>query len=93
MNEKSIRLTYVDVTANSSKEYRLQLEKDHGGYIVLAQWGRIGAALQDGRKTVRPVPLEEAERIYARTVADKLSKGYRPDVNGSSAAQIGRAHV
>jgi len=82
---KSISLFYRDPAQNSDKVYSAQIvDVDGGGnaYRVEFQFGKRGAKLAGGTKTRQPVSLEEAEKIFARLVAEKTSKGYTEDSGG-----------
>jgi bifunctional non-homologous end joining protein LigD len=63
---------------SSDKEYHLQLVETNGEYVVNFQYGRRGSALKAGSKTATPVPLEDAQKIYDKLLAEKLGKGYQP---------------
>ena len=63
---------------NSDKEYHLQLiEVKKDEFVVNFQYGRRGGNLKDGTKTLVPVSLSSAERIYDTILKEKLGKGYR----------------
>lgn len=69
----------------SDKVYEVDLcQVGADQYVVNFRYGRRGSALRDGTKTPRPVSLSEAERHYARLVADKVNKGYRSREDGGS---------
>ena len=62
----------------SDKVYEVDLcEVGPGQYVVNFRYGRRGTALNDGSKTLAPVPLAEAERIFDQLVESKTRKGYR----------------
>lgn len=61
---------------SSDKEYHVQLVKSGNDYVVNFQYGRRGNALQSGTKTLVPVSLGAAERVYDKLVAEKKAKGY-----------------
>jgi bifunctional non-homologous end joining protein LigD len=64
---------------SSDKEYHLSLEENqvNGTHSVVASWGRRGQTLQTGAKA-SGVSLEEAEKIYDKTLKEKTGKGYKP---------------
>lgn len=62
---------------SSNKVYEVDLcEAGAGEYLVNFRFGRLGARLQEGTKTVFPEPLERARTIYQNLVNEKLRKGY-----------------
>lgn len=61
---------------SSDKVYRVDLESRGEGHVVTFAYGRRGSTLNTGTKTSRPVPLEEARRIYDKLVKEKMAKGY-----------------
>lgn len=61
---------------SSDKEYHIQLVEATGGYVVNFQYGRRGNALQSGTKTLVPVSLGVAERVYQKLLQEKTAKGY-----------------
>jgi bifunctional non-homologous end joining protein LigD len=63
---------------SSDKEYNTQLMETVGGYIVNFQYGRRGSSLTPGSKTLTPVSLETATKIYNKLIAEKMGKGYKP---------------
>jgi predicted DNA-binding WGR domain protein len=61
----------------SDKIYEVDLcEAGSGEYLVNFRYGRRGARLQEGTKTVFPEPLERARSIYQNLINEKLRKGY-----------------
>ncbi len=77
----STRLFYKD--GSSDKEYHAAINEVEGGYTVTFAFGRRGTALSAGTKTSSPVPLERAQAIYDKLVAEKTAKGYTPDGSGA----------
>lgn len=67
---------------NSDKEYHVQLQENTEGCVVNFQYGRRGSALKPGTKTNTPVSKADAEKIYAKLVKEKTSKGYTPSESG-----------
>lgn len=67
---------------SSDKEYHTQLHARDGGFVVDFQYGRRGAALQAGTKTVAALPYDKALKVYTKLVAEKMAKGYTPEESG-----------
>lgn len=84
---QSISLHYRE--GSSDKVYHVQLQAVAGGYIVNFQYGRRGSTLQTGAKTT-PVSLAQAEKIYARLVAEKKGKGYTEGEAGTPYSGVGQ---
>jgi hypothetical protein len=62
---------------NSDKVYELDLcEAGDGEFLVNYRYGRRGATLREGTKTVFPVSLAKADGIFATQLNEKTSKGY-----------------
>lgn len=72
-------------SGNSDKVYYAEIlpSADGLGYVVNAAWGRRGSTMQQGTKTNKPVPLNKAQAIYDKLVAEKTSKGYSTDNDGA----------
>ncbi len=61
----------------SDKVYEVDLcEVGAGAFVVNFRYGRRGAQLKEGSKTVSAVPQAEAENIAAALLAEKTKKGY-----------------
>ncbi len=71
---KQVRLFFQE--GSSDKVYEIDLCESGDGYIVNFRYGRRGAALKDGTKTIFPVSLEEAERVFQSLEMEKRRKGY-----------------
>lgn len=69
---------------SSDKEYHAEIAEVPGGNVVNFRYGRRGGSLTVGTKTATPVDFVEAKKIYDRLVKEKTSKGYTPDVSGST---------
>ncbi len=80
----SARLFYRD--GSSDKEYHAAINQVDGGFTVTFAFGRRGTALTAGTKTSVPVPLEKAQQIYDKLIAEKTAKGYTPDGAGTAFA-------
>jgi bifunctional non-homologous end joining protein LigD len=78
---KQTTLYYME--GSSDKVYEIFIEPKDDGCIVRYAYGRRGSALQQGIKTPKPVPAEEAEKIFDSLVKQKLSKGYRVGESGA----------
>ena len=77
----SARMFYRD--GSSDKEYHAAINQTESGYTVTFAFGRRGSALTAGTKTSSPVPLETAQRIYDKLIAEKKAKGYTPEGSGA----------
>ena len=76
---------------SSDKVYHLQLEGAQEQWVVQAQWGRRGSALQSDVK-VSGTSYEEAKRVYERILREKTGKGYQmaqASANGNEAIAVG----
>ncbi len=61
----------------SDKVYEVDLcEAGAGEFLVNFRYGRRGARLQEGTKTVFPLPLEKARAIFQSLIQEKTRKGY-----------------
>lgn len=78
---QSISLYYRE--GSSDKVYHVQLREAEGGFVVDFQYGRRGSSLQAGTKTSSPVSRSQAEKVYAKLVAEKQSKGYTEGKSGT----------
>ena len=83
---ENVSLHYQD--DRSDKVYHLQVEQAKGGYVVNFQFGRRGSTLQTGSKTPKPVTLDEALKIQARILREKLGKGYQVTNGAAQAAPV-----
>src|SRR3712207_8267643 len=72
---KLIRQTILVYREGSSdKVYEVDLcEVGAEGYVVNFRYGRRGARLKEGVKTVAPVPLPAAEKVFQDLVRDRKS--------------------
>lgn len=74
---------------SSDKVYEVDLcEVGPGEYVVNFRYGRRGAKLAEGTKTVFPVPIDKAQKEFDKLVNGKKKKGYsdQPDVASESSA-------
>lgn len=60
----------------SNKEYHIQMVESGSGFVINFQYGAIGSTLKPGTKTPGPVSEAEAEKLFAKLVKERLSKGY-----------------
>lgn len=63
---------------SSNKEYHLALEKNTDGYLVRYANGKRGSTLTRGLKTASPTSLEIAQKVYDKTLREKLRDDYYP---------------
>jgi predicted DNA-binding WGR domain protein len=71
----------------SDKVYEVDLcETGPERYVVNFRYGRRGANLKESTKTVKPVPLAAAEKIFNELVAAKTKKGYRDISSGQTSS-------
>ncbi len=81
---KQTKLVFVE--GRSDKVYEVDLcEVGANQFVVNFRYGKRGAALKDGAKTVAPVKRDEAERTFDKLVRSKLDAGYIEQ--GSAPAQ------
>jgi predicted DNA-binding WGR domain protein len=71
---KQIKLYFQEGT--SDKVYEIDLCESGDGFLVNFRYGRRGAALKDGTKTIFPVELAEAEKVFHALEHEKRKKGY-----------------
>jgi predicted DNA-binding WGR domain protein len=72
---KQTKLVFVE--GRSDKIYEVDLcEVGANQFVVNFRYGKRGAALKDGSKTVAPVKRDEAERTFDKLVRAKLDAGY-----------------
>jgi len=68
---------------SSDKVYHAQIVANGDDlYAVSFQYGRRGSTLQTGTKTVVPVTLAEARKIFNKLVTEKKAKGYTEGERG-----------
>jgi bifunctional non-homologous end joining protein LigD len=72
---QSISLGYCE--GSSDKVYYARIdEMIPGTFCVNFSYGRRGGTLNHGTKTITPVTLPQAQKIYNKLVDDKKAKGY-----------------
>src|SRR4051794_39505949 len=75
---KQTRLVFRE--GRSEKVYDIDLcEVGTNQFVVNFRYGKRGAALKDGSKTVAPVKRDEADRVFDKLVRSKLDAGYVDD--------------
>lgn len=79
---KSVSLYFTD--SKSDKVYNLSLDQSGIGYLVNFSYGPRGGVLKHGSKTAAPLPLEAAEKVYAKVYAEKTGKGYTEGESGKA---------
>ncbi|YCM42527.1 WGR domain-containing protein [Verrucomicrobiaceae bacterium 227] len=73
----------------SDKVYEIDLcEAGDGEFIVNFRYGRRGSLLREGTKTPFPESRPKAEDLFSKLVAEKTTKGYRPEVDLGTPATI-----
>lgn len=71
------QVVLVFVEGRSEKVYEVDLcEVGADRFVVNFRYGKRGAALRDGSKTVAPVTRVEADRIFKKLVDSKIEQGY-----------------
>jgi bifunctional non-homologous end joining protein LigD len=61
---------------SSHKRYAAVIEKSDDLYIVKFEYGAVGKSQKSGLKTVEPVALDAAMKIYQKLLTSKIKKGY-----------------
>ncbi|HRG99357.1 MAG TPA: WGR domain-containing protein, partial [Polyangiaceae bacterium] len=76
----------VFVEGRSEKVYEVDLcEVGAGRFVVNFRYGKKGAALKDGSKTVAPVSRAEADRVFEKLVSTKVEQGYVREAEAEAA--------
>lgn len=71
----------------SDKVYEVDLCESQELFVVNFRYGRRGANLREGTKTVFPVGYEEALKIFNKLVESKEKKGYSEEIGKTSSVQ------
>jgi predicted DNA-binding WGR domain protein len=72
------QVTLLFQEGKSDKVYEVDLlEVRPGSCVVNFRYGRRGAALKEGSKTVTAVPFAEAKQVFDRLVQAKVDSGYQ----------------
>lgn len=61
---------------SSDKAYQAHLQSHNDEWIGTFAYGRRGTTLTTGTKTLNPVSLTDAQRIFEKLVWEKIAKGY-----------------
>jgi hypothetical protein len=81
---KQTKLVFVE--GRSDKVYEVDLcEVGASRFVVNFRYGKRGAALKDGSKTVAPVARDEAERVFDKLVRSKRDAGYTDEASAPAA--------
>lgn len=82
---KSERITLYCKEGSSDKEYQAELVSKNGSgtFLVNYAFGRRGSTLQTGTKTPKPVPYEQAKKIFDGLIKEKTGKGYTQGPDGT----------
>lgn len=88
MTKESVTLFYRE--GSSDKIYAASIEEAPGGFLVNFQFGRRGSTLQTGTKTAKPLPYDDAKKIFDKLVREKTAKGYKPDAAGAEYVNASR---
>lgn len=74
---------------NSDKVYEAEIcEVGANQYIVNFRYGKRGANLTEGTKTVAPVDLSKAQDIFDKLIKEKTAKGYQDVSAGGEAKAV-----
>ncbi|WP_207534428.1 hypothetical protein [Desertivirga arenae] len=71
---KQVSLYYQEGT--SDKVYEIDLLQTGQDYVVNFRYGKRGSTLKEGTKTIFPVVLSEAEKVFDSLEQEKRKKGY-----------------
>lgn len=88
--QRSAHLFFTE--GSSDKVYHVHLRQDGQGWGVFFENGRRGGSLREGEK-LRGATLEAAMKVFDKTVAEKVRKGYTEQESGlafSAAAMAGQ---
>ena len=69
----------------SDKVYEVDICESQDLFVVNFRYGRRGANLREGTKTVFPVSYEEALTVFNKLVESKEKKGYSENEDGLEA--------
>ncbi len=74
---------------NSDKVYEADIcEVGANQYIVNFRYGKRGANLTEGTKTVAPVDLTKAQELFDKLIKEKTAKGYQDVTAGGEAKAV-----
>jgi bifunctional non-homologous end joining protein LigD len=74
--ENATTISLRCTTGGRNAEYHAQMKEFEGGYVIVVQYGAIGATLQTTMKPAKPVSLEKAQALMATVLKEKMGKGY-----------------
>ena len=77
------RTTLYYREGSSDKVYQAAIEPQDDLFLVTYAFGRRGSTLTTGSKTLEPVDLDTATRIYTKLVNEKKAKGYTEGPEGT----------
>ena len=77
------KITLYFKQGSSDKVYHASIDPKDGKHVVNFAYGRRGASLTTGTKTVTAVDYEAAKAIYDKLVKEKTAKGYTPGEDGT----------
>jgi bifunctional non-homologous end joining protein LigD len=67
----------------SDKVYQAAIEPAGDRFVVNFAYGRRGSTLTTGTKTSAPVEYDTAQKVFAKLVSEKKSKGYTEGADGT----------
>ena len=73
---KKERLQFQDEKSDKVYEVELYFIQE-GEFVVNFRYGKRGSTLREGTKTVFPVALDRAEKVYNDLINSKTTKGYK----------------
>jgi len=76
----SVDLFYRE--GSSDKVYKVSIIEDLSGFNVNFAYGRRGNSLTTGTKNPKPVPYDQARKIFDKLIQEKTAKGYIEDPSG-----------
>ena len=68
---------------SSDKVYQASIEPKERGFVVNFAYGRRGSTLNTGTKTAVAVDYDQADKIFAKLIAEKKAKGYTEGASGT----------
>jgi predicted DNA-binding WGR domain protein/uncharacterized protein (UPF0147 family) len=75
---KTTKLVFAE--GKTQRVYEVDLcEVGPRQFVVNFRYGKVGAALKDGSKTVAPVNEAEANKVFDKLVQQQIEKGYAPE--------------
>jgi len=77
----------------SDKVYEVDICENQDLFVVNFRYGRRGANLREGTKTVFPVAYEEALKIFNTLIESKEKKGYSANLQTENIAEITKPTV